>query len=77
MNLLSKILILVMALGLAACKNPNRFGADGANGANAGGIGANGLGDPSIRIRPPISIRQLAIASCLLSISRRFQIKVG
>ena len=47
MNLLSKILILVMALGLAACKNPNRFGADGANGANAGGIGANGLGDPS------------------------------
>ena len=47
MNLLSKILILVMALGLAACKNPNRFGADGAKGANAGGIGAIGFGDPS------------------------------
>ena len=44
MNLLPKILIVVMALGLAACKNPNRFGADG---GAAGGFGANGLGDPS------------------------------
>ncbi len=38
MNVTSKLLILVAALGLAACKNPDRFG--------AGGAGA-GLGDAS------------------------------
>jgi peptidoglycan-associated lipoprotein len=45
MNLTTKILIVVMALGLAACKNPNRYGANGANGAGAATQG--GLGDPS------------------------------
>jgi peptidoglycan-associated lipoprotein len=52
MTLLPKVMLLVAALGLAACKNPDRFGANGANGA--GGVGANGgfvdttgLGDPS------------------------------
>jgi len=45
MNLTTKILIVVMALGLAACKNPNRYGANGANGAGATTQG--GLGDPS------------------------------
>jgi peptidoglycan-associated lipoprotein len=54
MSLLPKILIVVMALGLTACKNPNRFGAGangaggaGANGAGLGGVGTNGLGDAS------------------------------
>jgi peptidoglycan-associated lipoprotein len=42
MNLTTKALIVVMALGLAACKNPNRYGADGAGGTTQGG-----LGDPS------------------------------
>lgn len=42
MNLTTKILIVVMALGLAACKNPNRFGANG-----AGAMTQGGLGDPS------------------------------
>ena len=41
MNLTSKMLILVAALGLAACKNPDRYGAGGAGGAGAG------LGDAS------------------------------
>ena len=45
MNLTTKALIVVMALGLAACKNPNRYGADGANAA--GGATQGGLGDPS------------------------------
>ena len=44
MNITTKLLILVCALGLAACKNPNRYGA-GANGAL--GAGAGGLGDAS------------------------------
>ena len=55
-----KVLLIVSALALSACRNPDRFGgaggdlgANGANGAHgAGGIGANGvntsgLGDPS------------------------------
>lgn len=54
-----KVLLIVSALALGACRNPDRFGgaggdlgANGANGANgAGGVGANGvatsaLGDP-------------------------------
>ncbi|MDZ4311324.1 MAG: peptidoglycan-associated lipoprotein Pal [Cypionkella sp.] len=52
MTLLPKALLLVAALGLAACNNPDRYkGADGAggmnNGAGTGGINTNGLGDPS------------------------------
>ena len=55
-----KVLLIVSALALSACRNPDRFGgaggdmgANGAHGANgAGGIGTNGvstsgLGDPS------------------------------
>nr|WP_319247364.1 OmpA family protein [uncultured Celeribacter sp.] len=37
----SRALLLVAALGLAACTNPGRFGA-GANGAGSGAYGANG-----------------------------------
>ena len=52
MTILPKALIIVAALGLAACKNPDRFGAggagaDGAGGFGAGGIGTSGLGDPN------------------------------
>jgi peptidoglycan-associated lipoprotein len=43
---LTKALLIVAALGLAACANPSRFGGgDGAGGA--GGIDASGLGSPS------------------------------
>jgi len=45
MNITTKLLILVAALGLAACKNPGRYGA-GANGAMGAGAGA-GMGDAS------------------------------
>lgn len=51
---LTHVLLLVAALAMAACTNPNRFGAGGAGGAGgdggfggAGGIGTTGLGDPS------------------------------
>ena len=52
---LPKVLLVVAALGLSACNNPNRYGAgsgaDGAGGAGSGlngdGIGTSGLGDPS------------------------------
>lgn len=54
MTILPKALLLVAALGLAACNNPDRFGAGGADGMGAGGAGAgiggvgvDGLGDPS------------------------------
>ena len=53
MTLLPKALLVVAVLGLAACNNPDRFGAGGAGGAGgvggvgAGGIGTSGLGDPS------------------------------
>lgn len=55
MSLLPKALLLVAAFGLAACNNPDRFGAggaDGAGGAGAGGLGGGfvdttGLGDPN------------------------------
>ena len=50
-------LLLVAALGLAACQNPDRYGAGGADGMGQGGAGygqggsgyidTNGLGDPS------------------------------
>ena len=55
---LPKVLLIVAALGLAACKNPNRYGAgadgsgaDGVGGAGSGlngdGVATSGLGDPS------------------------------
>lgn len=48
MNATGKLLILIAALGLAACKNPNRFGAgaDGAGGLGAG-AGFGNASDPS------------------------------
>lgn len=46
-----KVLLVVAALGLAACNNPDRYGAGGAGGAGgpggAGGIDTTGLGDPN------------------------------
>ena len=49
-----KVLLIVSALALSACRNPDRFGGDGDLGANGGtgGLGADGvttsgLGDPS------------------------------
>ncbi len=50
MTLFPKALLIVAALGLAACNNPDRYGAGGADGAGgfgAGGIDQNGLGDPN------------------------------
>ncbi|MCU0816807.1 MAG: peptidoglycan-associated lipoprotein Pal [Cypionkella sp.] len=54
MSFLPKAFLLVAALGLAACNNPDRFGAGGAGGADgfgAGGAGGfvdtTGLGDPN------------------------------
>lgn len=53
MRHLTKAAMLIAALALAACNNPDRFGAGGgdAYGANGGlganGIGTNGLGDPN------------------------------
>lgn len=51
MTFLPKVLLIVAALGLAACNNPDRYGAGGAgadgNGLGGGGIDTNGLGDPS------------------------------
>jgi peptidoglycan-associated lipoprotein len=43
-NPLIKALLIVAALGLSACANPDRYGAAG---AGAGGIDAAGLGSPS------------------------------
>ncbi|MEZ5756379.1 MAG: peptidoglycan-associated lipoprotein Pal [Paracoccaceae bacterium] len=51
MTLFPKALMIVAVLGLAACNNPDRFGAGGAGagagGFGAGGIGTSGLGDPN------------------------------
>lgn len=57
MSILPKALLLIAALGLAACNNPNRYGAgsgangangaNGAGGANGSGVATTGLGDPS------------------------------
>lgn len=47
MSYLTKAALLVAVLGLAACNNPDRFGAGGAGGAGgngAGGINSSGLG---------------------------------
>jgi peptidoglycan-associated lipoprotein len=50
MTLMPKALLVIAALGLAACNNPDRFGnganANGANG-NAGFVDTTGLGDPN------------------------------
>lgn len=43
---LVKSLLIVAALGLAACTNPDRYG-DGSGAGGAGGIDAGGLGSPS------------------------------
>ncbi len=49
--MLAKVLMVVAGLALAACSNPDRFGAGGAGGAGgvggAGGIDSMGLGDPN------------------------------
>ncbi|MGV8986526.1 MAG: peptidoglycan-associated lipoprotein Pal [Cypionkella sp.] len=49
-----KALLIVSALALSACRNPDRFGgaggdlgANGANGAGANGVTSSALGDPS------------------------------
>ena len=55
MSILAKALLIVAALGLAACNNPNRYGTGtgtgnpGANGSGgtASGVDTTGLGDPS------------------------------
>ena len=48
MQKISAIFLMVGALALSACNNPNGFGKGGANGANgAGGISGGALGDPS------------------------------
>jgi peptidoglycan-associated lipoprotein len=52
MTLLPKVLLIVAALGLAACNNPDRYGAGGAGGAGGDGVGGTGidttgLGDPN------------------------------
>lgn len=49
MTLLTKITLLIAVLGLAACNNPDRFGAgSGAgDGFGAGAIDSSGLGDPN------------------------------
>ena len=48
MTLMPKALLLIAALGLAACNNPDRFGGpnDGTNGAG-GFVDTTGLGDPN------------------------------
>ena len=51
MSYVTKAMLLIAVLGLAACNNPDRFGAGGAGGAGAGagagGIDSTGLGGPN------------------------------
>ena len=49
MTLMPKALLIVAALGLAACNNPDRFGAGGtgADGGAGGFVDTTGLGDPN------------------------------
>jgi len=50
MKLYSKAILMVLAMGLAACTNPGRFGAGGAGGADGSGFNSANLGganDPS------------------------------
>jgi len=44
MAYMTKAMLLVAALGLAACNNPDRFGAGAGGAGGAGGIGTDGLG---------------------------------
>jgi peptidoglycan-associated lipoprotein len=47
MTLAVKSLLMVAVLALAACNNPDRYGAGGAGGAGGPGIDTTGLGDPN------------------------------
>ncbi|HQU67849.1 MAG TPA: peptidoglycan-associated lipoprotein Pal [Albidovulum sp.] len=49
MNKLTSLLLVASAVALAACSNPDRYGANGGAGGagGAGGINQGGLGDPS------------------------------
>lgn len=49
MNKLTSLLLVASAITLAACSNPDRYGANGGAGGagGAGGINQGGLGDPS------------------------------
>lgn len=50
MSLFPKAMLMVAILGLAACNNPDRFGAGGAGagaGMNGGFVDTTGLGDPN------------------------------
>ena len=51
MSLAAKSLLLIAVLGLAACNNPDRYGAGGPDGVGGpggpGGIDTTGLGDPN------------------------------
>ena len=53
MTFLPKAILIVAALGLAACNNPDRYGKGGAGGPGAnggygaGGVDTTGLGDPN------------------------------
>ena len=49
MAYMTKALLLIATLAVAACNNPDRYGAGGADGAGAGagGIQSGGLGDAS------------------------------
>ena len=62
MNLMTKAVLLVATLALAACNNP-RGGdyQDPLAGGGAGGISSTALGDPNDPPRSPISTKRLAI----------------
>lgn len=53
MRHITKAALLIAALGLAACNNPDRYGqggygdGTGGSGFGAGGVGTTGLGDPN------------------------------
>lgn len=47
MNTMTKLLLLIGALALSACNNPDRFGGGAGGAAGAGGITQGGLGDPN------------------------------
>ena len=47
MTLLPKAFLMVAVLGLAACNNPDRYGAADSNGQAGAGINTSGLGDPN------------------------------
>lgn len=48
MSITVKSLLVLAAFGLAACNNPDRYGAGGPGGVGGpGGIGVGGLGDPN------------------------------